>query len=371
MQRKLFFITREGLNSPGARNRCYYFSDYMVNQGLNCEVFSFIDKYSPGAGGTEVDMGFFQKSRFICLSFNELFRIATNSIFVINRFNYHSIPAWLVALFKNIPIVFDMDDWESREQIEGVYGIFSKSKAEYLTRKMVENSRFCVAASRYLESYLKQFNKNVYYLPTGVATNKFFKTTLIDKSDFIFSWHGSINRPEIVWYLKFICDCFMLLREKYPQIKLYFAGGGFYLKDFLGLLKDYHCASIVYNGCIDYKDIPLYLDNIDVGLIPLLDKSRFNLSKSPVKLFEYMAKAKPVIASDIGETNFIIENGTDGFLVSNKEEFVSRMEALITDKTLLAEIGCNALKKIKNGYSLDILAGKFYSHILDHFKDKC
>jgi len=36
--------------------------------------------------------------------------------FIINRFNYHSIPAWLVSTIKRVPIIFDMDDWETERQ---------------------------------------------------------------------------------------------------------------------------------------------------------------------------------------------------------------------------------------------------------------
>ena len=371
MPKKLFFITRESYFNPGARNRCYYFSEYMRTNGFQSEVFSFVDKYLPISAGREINLKFYQKLKLIYLAFIDLCKIGTNSIFIINRFNYHSIAAWTAAFCKNIPMVFDMDDWESSEQINNVYGIYPRSKAEYLTRKIAGNSKFCIASSRYLENYLKKYNKKVYYLPTGVDLNKFFKTFPKEKDDFIFSWHGSINRPEIVRYLKFICDCFIALCDKYPHIRLYFAGSGVYSKDFLELLKEYQCEKIVYKGYIDYKNMPSYLDSIDVGLVPLLEASRFNLSKSPVKIFEYMAKAKAVIASNVGEASFIIDHGVNGFLASTREEFISIMERLIKDKQLLIKIGDNAFDKIKKEFSLHALAGRFYSYISDNFKDKC
>ena len=39
-----------------------------------------------------------------------------------------------------------------------------------------------------------------------------------------------------------------------------------------------------------------------------------------------MAKAKPVVASRIGEANYIIKDGHNGFLSSSKREFVENME---------------------------------------------
>lgn len=354
---KFVFITREGIQNPGARIRGYNFFNRLKDKGLETEVFSFVDRVGAKAGKNEADFIFLDKIKCIYKGYKLLSQAGKNTVFIVNRFNYHAVSAWLVSKIKKVPFIFDMDDWEAREE--------QGSKAEYLCRLFAKESRLCVAASGYLRDYLSRFNRKVYYIPTGVDTNKFKPSPCKEKEDFIFSWHGSINRPEIVSYLKFAVECFLALRGKYPFIKFFIAGGGIFGKETAALVNGYRCNNLVYKGRLNFEDMPFYLDGIDAGFIPLLDRSRFNLSKSPVKLFEYMAKAKPVIASSVGEAVEIITDGENGFLADTKESFIKKMELLIKDRVLRKNIGCSAWESVEKEYSLDVLSERMYN-ILAH-----
>lgn len=348
---KFVFITRESCRDPGARIRCWGFSDKLKEKGLNSAVFSFADRLGAQSGKDDGRFSFREKLKYSYKGFRLLLKEAKNSVFIINRFNYHTVPAWLVSKFRKIPFVFDMDDWEARESLG--------SRAEYLSRSFAKNSMFCVAASNYLKNYLSQFNRKVYYIPTAVDTNEFKPSSCKGRNDFVFSWHGSVNRIELIAYIKFIIECFLTLYGKYSFIKLFIAADGIFERKLSELVRSYNCPNLIYRGWINYNHIPVYLDNVDCGLVPLLDKTRFNLSKSPVKLFEYMAKAKPVVASCLGEASYIIENGYNGFLASSKNEFISRMEQLIKSPVLSENIGTTARKTVEESYSLAILGEQF------------
>ncbi len=354
---KFLFITREGRKDPGARIRCWGFSEKLKKKGLNSSVFSFVDRLGAKSGKDETKFTFGRKLKYSYKGFRIFLKEAKNSVFVINRFNYHTIPAWLVAKLRNTPFVFDMDDWEAREG----WG----SRSECLSRLFAKSSRLCIAASNYLKDYLSQFNRKVYYIPTAVDTGKFKPFFGKKRDDFVFSWHGSVNRIELIGYIKFIIECFLALYEKYPFIKLFIAADGIFGRELIKLIKSYNCKNLIYKGWVDYNDIPFYLDSVDCGLIPLLDKTRFNLSKSPVKLFEYMAKAKPTIASCVGEANHIIKNGCNGFLASDRNEFIFNMEQIIKNPDLTKNLGIAARKTAEETYSLDIL-GERFANILEN-----
>jgi len=367
MKNRFVFITREGRNDPGARTRCYSFSLHLREKGLNAEVFSFVDNLGAKSGKDEENFCFAEKVKYIYKGFKFLSKESAGTTFIVNRFNYHTLSAWAVSKFRKIAFIFDMDDWEAREDIGYYLGFIPKSKAECLLRLFAKNSVFCIAASHYLRDYLLQFSKKVYYIPTGVDLERFKPAEIKPKEDFIFSWHGSVNRIELIGYIKFIIECFLTLYKKYPFIKLFIAADGIFNKELTKLIKDYHCENLIYKGWIDHDDVPSYLDNADCGLIPLLDKTRFNLSKSPVKLFEYMAKAKPVVASCVGEANYIIKNGHNGFLASSRSEFILNMEQLIKNSDLAKKLGIAARKTAEEDYSLDILGEKFVNILKDDF----
>lgn len=352
---RVLFITREGRWQPGARIRSYGLSSQLRKMGFDADVFSFADHLGAKAGKDEAYFFLREKTRYAAKGLCCLVR-SDRDVFIINRANYHAFPAILASGIKRAPFIFDMDDWEAREKIG--------SKAELLTRLLAKRARVCVAASRYLNDYLSQFNKNVYYLPTGVDLDAFKFKPLSDKDDFVFSWHGSVNRREILEYTHFLIECFMCLRERYDFIKLWIAADGIYGGELKKMIEGYRLTGLEYKGWVEPDDVPRYLEGTSVGLIPLFPDSRFNLSKSPVKLLEYMAAGKPVIASPTGEAKHIVKNGHNGFLARDKHEFVYYMEELIKDISLARNLGMNGRTSIEKEYSLEGMGRELYQIIM-------
>ncbi len=370
LDKNFIFITREGRKDPGARARSWGFSEQLNEKGFRSSVVSFVENLGAKSGGEDANFTLLEKIIYAFKGYKFLLKKANNPIFIINRFNYHTIPVWILSKIKKIPFIFDMDDWEAREDISNYFGVFPRSKAEYLTRKLASESICCIAASNYLKDYLSKQNKKVYYLPSGVDIKEFYPSfSAEEKKKMVFSWHGTLNRIEILDYIKFIIDCFLVLYRKYPFIKLFIAGEGTFDGQLAMMIEKYRCNGIVYQRWIKPENISEYLDEVDVGLVPLFDTTKFNLSKSPVKLFEYMAKGKPVIASAVGEANFIIQSGYSGLLSYNKEEFLSNMELMISDRNLAKTIGINGLEVVRKKYSLNLAGDKLYSIIADNISE--
>ena len=128
---------------------------------------------------------------------------------MLNRVNYHSFGPLLASLIKKNRIVFDMDDWEMREDPGYILGFYPTSKAEFLTRKIAPLADLCIASSLYLKKYLLRFNKNTYCVPSCVNTDKFSPLRRDRSSDIVrFCWVGTIHRREDIENIKFIVDCF-------------------------------------------------------------------------------------------------------------------------------------------------------------------
>ena len=359
---KIIFITREGYNLSGARVRCYNFARALKNYGINAEVFSFADNLGAKYGEEETEMGLSQKLKYNFQAYRILKELDKDSLIVMQRLNYHTLAPFLISILKRHKFIFDCDDWNIREKPRYILGVYPTSKAEFLTRKFAKRSYFCLAASKFLENYLSQFNGKVYYLPTGVDTSLFdpifYDDTKIN-SKIVFSWIGSVYTEEMQENLKFIIDCFLSLAPKYSQVYLELRAEGKYLEN---LKKETN----VLDGKISIKKwlhpdkIPQYLSGIEIGLLPLIQNTKFNRAKSPTKLFEYMAMGKPVVASFLGEAKEIIQDGRTGFLVRNKEEFIRKMESLIINQELRKRVGFEARKEVLRSYSLNVLGKRLY-----------
>jgi glycosyltransferase involved in cell wall biosynthesis len=359
---KFIFITREGYSNPGARIRCYGFARYLQAHGLDSEVFSFADCLGAKAGGQDYGFKLGEKIKYDIKAYRNFFRKKeniTDCVYILNRLNYHSLPVLLNAATYKVPLIFDVDDWEAQEDISYYFNFMPRSGAEYLMRLAARGSDFCIAASFFLKEYLSQFNSQVYYLPTAVDTAKFkFYQPGNKRKNFTFSWHGSINRPELVEYLKFVLDCFQILRKDYQDIKFVIRAKG----KFAAGLKEFvqnNYPGVIFMQWVDSQQMPRYLKEVDVGVVPLLDNTRFNLAKSPVKVFEYMASGKPVIASGTGEARSIINHGDNGLLAFNQKDFIKNMELLLTDKRVYATIAHQGRQTILRQYSMAVIGDKF------------
>lgn len=358
---KVIFITREGYGLAGARIRCYNFSRQLRSYGVDARVLSFADDLAALDGADESRMGCFDKLRLNLRAFQSLCR-DKKAILYIQRFNYHSFAPLFASIFRSNRIILDLDDWEMREDPGYYLGFYPSSKAHYFTRMLARRSLFCVAASRFLEGFLKEFNRNVCYLPSGVDAEIFKPGAGLAGQDdkVVFSWIGTLHRREYIENLNFALDCFSALRKAHNNIYFDILADGIYLDDLRLLTARFNDRNLRLKNWLHPDKVPGYLDTVSVGLFPNVRENKFNLAKSPTKLFEYMAMAKPSVSSSNGEASFVIRNNGNGLTAPGKKEFIEAMESLIKDKALRDRLGNNARKSVEDEYSLKVLGDRLY-----------
>ncbi len=358
---KLLFITRESKESPGARVRCCNLAEGLRHLGVPAKIFSFADDLGAPEGREECKMGAAKKIFFNLRAFLCLLKEKKDTIFFIQRSNYHSIAPLLVHLIKGNSIILDIDDWEWREDIRYYSKPLSNSKAEILLRILSKRAKFLTTPTEYLRRFLSSYSANIHILKNTVDISKFYPNgSKIKEGQILFSWIGTVHRIDNVENIKFIFECFSELRQYFKNIHLEIIGDGLYYDRIHMLKKDYADEHITIRGWIKNIFMPDYLASIDVGLCPLIQNSRFNLSKSPVKLFEYMAMGKSTVSSALGEAKEIVKDGENGFLAKGKKEFIEKMRILIEDKMLRDRIGQKAFETIKENFTVSKQAEIFY-----------
>lgn len=77
-------------------------------------------------------------------------------------------------------------------------------------------------------------------------------------------------------------------------------------------------SSIISLGYKPYHDLPCYLARFDVCILPF-DRSPTAMSSNPIKLYEYLASGKPVVATSIPEALTLKELV---YVAANAEEFI-------------------------------------------------
>ncbi|MFB3889804.1 MAG: glycosyltransferase [Candidatus Bathyarchaeia archaeon] len=109
------------------------------------------------------------------------------------------------------------------------------------------------------------------------------------------------------------------------------------------------------NEWIPYNQLPLYLQDTDIGISPLADNI-WNRAKCAMKAIEYMSLGKPVVASNVGEHRYVIRKGINGFLTENAEDWVSTLENLAMNSDIRRRVGEAARETAVEYYSLKKIA---------------
>lgn len=127
----------------------------------------------------------------------------------------------------------------------------------------------------------------------------------------------------------------------------------------MGLTGHFH-----FTGRVAHAEVPEYLLPMDVVIAPVVKKSFIGgFHGSPLKIFEYMAMAKSVIAPPLGQTCDVIEDGISGLLIDS-EDTHQLSRAILTlhhDPALRKRLGQNARARVMQHYTWRANANKVRS----------
>jgi glycosyltransferase involved in cell wall biosynthesis len=117
--------------------------------------------------------------------------------------------------------------------------------------------------------------------------------------------------------------------------------------------------NLVFTGGVSYSRIPALLSIADVAVAPYPDLSA-ELWFSPLKLFEYMAAAKAIVASRVGQTAEVLKDGYTGLLVKpgDVESLSKAIIELLKDQDWRLKLGRNAHEEALRKHSWQFRAEK-------------
>ena len=111
---------------------------------------------------------------------------------------------------------------------------------------------------------------------------------------------------------------------------------------------------VTFTGIIPKKEMACYLNACDILVSPhrnMADGQPF--FGSPIKLFEYMAMGKPIVASKVGQLEDILENERNALLVPPDDpvELAKAILRLVSDGNLGENLGRRARIDLINNYT--------------------
>ena len=119
---------------------------------------------------------------------------------------------------------------------------------------------------------------------------------------------------------------------------------------------------------IEPDKLPAEISSFDIGVMPL-HSTDWEKGKCPTKAIEYMSMEIPAVCSAVGEINYIINNGVNGFLYKNPKDWIHALEKLINNEDLRIKIGKNGRKRVIEEFSIEINGAKLANILKNKYKD--
>lgn len=216
----------------------------------------------------------------------------------------------------------------------------------------------------YITREMKRFLEENHSLPkhkseiwsSGVNTN-IFKPLRVTKKNATFRlmYHGDLekkrNIDNVVKSLEMLKDY---------NIEFFILGSGEALNELKNLVRKLGLNNkIILHSPVSYKIVPEYINRADIGILPLPNWPGWNVS-APIKLFEYLACGKPVIATKISAHINILEGKNFVFWANSAspQDIASAIKEAYMKREYYTNLGSKARKFIIENYTWEKQAQK-------------
>ncbi|WP_078378874.1 glycosyltransferase [Sutcliffiella halmapala] len=286
---------------------------------------------------------------------------------IINRYLIYDFSAIIAGKILRIPVMYEVNASAVYERdIENKYYI--KPLARFIEKLIFKKSDAVTVVSQELKDY---FDRNDYHtkktlvIPNGVditrypefietpdrfqpIASKWQDKTIIGFLGSLKSWHG-VQR---------LITLLPSILQENKDIRLLIIGDGNEREAIEAEINALNIKEFVHiSGFIPHKEVPGALNLLDITIAPY--KNIENFYFSPLKIFEYMAAGKPVVAPPYGQIKELVTEDTGILLPNNSDqELKEAILELAANPNKRQELGRQARVHMENNYTWKINASK-------------
>ena len=260
---------------------------------------------------------------------------------IYERYSPFSVAGGLVAKRHGVPHVLEVNAplaWEGKKYRRQALA----EACEGLEAQAFASADRIVAVSRVLADTLVESGvdpEKISVVPNGVDTSRFTPdgpSALGFRDRFVIGFVGSL-KP---WHgIDVLLEAFRDLAND-PRAHLLVVGEGPEARAIDALATE--MPDRVTRVAVDHDEVPAYLRAMDVTVAPYPPGENFYFS--PLKVLEYLAAGRPVVASDIGQVSELIDHGLTGLLVppGDARALTLALQTVAADPDLARRLSGNA-----------------------------
>ncbi|MDZ7316694.1 MAG: glycosyltransferase family 4 protein [candidate division KSB1 bacterium] len=212
----------------------------------------------------------------------------------------------------------------------------------------------------YYEQTHGRWKTNIVVIPNGAdpveqtsksETEAIQRELNLHNRDVIIGFLGSMHK----WHgLQEVRDLLVELLCKQPHVKLMFVGGGGAQKDFIDSFPSLLRERIVFVRTVPYELVGRYISLFSIAVAPYPPMPLFYFS--PVKIFDYMAAGKAIVAPRLGQIGEVLQHKVNALLYAPGDflEFYHHISTLSRDEALRTRLGKQARETFMRAHTWDV-----------------
>jgi glycosyltransferase involved in cell wall biosynthesis len=174
---------------------------------------------------------------------------------------------------------------------------------------------------------------------------------------------GLTTEPVVMWVggfypwhdVSLLLESFALILQRRPDARLVLVGDGQTRSSVVDIVtKDGLRHAVIMTGAIAHSQVPEMLSIADVAVVPSAQvTTSLGGTGTPLKLFEYMAAGKAIVATAQNQAAEVIQDGHNGLLVEagDVNKFAEAILTLLNDPVERVRLGQNARQQAIELYS--------------------
>ena len=373
---KLLFLN-QNYEDEGTFHRCFFLGKHLVEMGYEVTIVTISQTFPSYRIGRQIRDGvnivtlqtYSRKKDYLFYAMRPII----NSIYSLGS-KYDALHAFTVAepmtgiptilnKIKKKPIFVDWDDWYSRGGLSDFkpFQFIMKPTMTFLEENIPKVADKVTVASETLEKRA---------IDIGISPDRILKVPNGANIEFIkpLDRHtcrqklGLDQKQKIVLYmglhshaLSSLVNTFKLISNDYPDALLLCVGDvDFNTKSLIESLN----IKCIVAGRQQYTKVPYYLGASDVLALPM-ENNNIERARWPIRLGDYLASGRSIVANDIGEVGRLLNEKECGLTAKDEVEFAKAIVRIFDDGGLKKRLETRSRKVAEDFLSWKKIVSKF------------
>ncbi len=276
---------------------------------------------------------------------------------IISRLDVYLLSTLVLSKLKRIPWLLEADApavYESRKFLTHYAKLpYLDALIEKLNVRMADR---IIVVSKEAKDYFLKYRLSegkIHVVPNAVDVTKFHpgkESSLVTmkhqlQNKVVIGFVGSMHYWHGVSNLLKVLDAILSVDEK--VVFMILGQGGAKEAEFKEFVaKKRYQDRVILPGFVPHEEVPRYIAAMDIVLAPYPKLDFFYYS--PMKIYEYLACGKAVVASKIGQIQELITDNYNGMLCEpgDIDQIIGKTQELVEDENLRNSIGKQAWESV-------------------------